>query len=830
MQALQLSASLPSPKCLLPISLFLQFQIGIEGYGQFEHPLLLSMRPGGVEEVLYSSFGIRGAPGLCLRPQETGVLGFTKCLGNMFSFEMARVQNATLRYTGESVNHRKHCLDVSLPAAWASLSPPAQNDSSGLDSWGWQLTARMKPCHGGEGQRFFLSENQALCVLSSLWPDEDICASMELSKDPTFRLMFTLRREAHLRFETAFDGSTWLYHELFAWSARNSAASLLYTCFSAVLLTVGCCLLYRLEAARELFVADIPTNIGRTLNRWRKRCLCFRRASFPRLSRVEQHIQEFASGRRVGRSRKLIIICLCVLLLKLVQTIWQQIWLTQVSSQVSRTLLQVYIWSFDCWPLSLAVLFISLVSCRMVRLTTRRLDTLNVLLMLVWAFGQTPGAEIALSKTDFGFILPMRYLQCIICGNFGLSAVLQLVGSLCSFVYRQYWSAFPLPFDDVLYELLHILTMLLPIYVLDQETIAAGAQSVESLALAANLQVVDQHVAVAYDASCRLDVSFNILSGGHQLAYMLRRDEQIGSFHGLCFLDFLSDADFRRFEFSVGQLQERQPALKLHVSTKENSMCLQKELKVTAAVWRQVSGERCYLIGVAQFEQPDDRVVNLAISQPSTVQNGAAQGQTAGAPQDAVSASHSRSSKSSRSRSQSQSSEMTGLSLFANGNLPADAITFSFDGTLQLLEASASFRLLLGLGKVDNAQEVEEVLDVPLASLVEDQRDYGKLQDLMKARDLEEIEMKVMFTLPLRSDQLKSGQAQSRKHKRKQYEADLRVRPDQWNRDILRSDCCEFEANIRSLRKVEGGRLTGTPHALPPEPLPTRVGASRSRL
>eukprot|EP00931_Biecheleriopsis_adriatica_P023831 TRINITY_DN14978_c0_g3_i1.p1 TRINITY_DN14978_c0_g3~~TRINITY_DN14978_c0_g3_i1.p1 ORF type:complete len:305 (+),score=30.82 TRINITY_DN14978_c0_g3_i1:85-999(+) len=301
-----------------------------------------------------------------------------------------------------------------------------------------------------------------------------------------------------------------------------------------------------------------------------------------------------------------------------------------------------------------------------------------------------------------------------------------------------------------------------------------------------------------------LDSSLTISSNGEKLSWLLMKQvEKSEPLKGVSFLQLLVDADKDAFTQLADQLVVGGPASQAQLNMSD-SMSLPVKVVLTVNAWRDALGKRAYFVAVnlSEYSCDGQQEDSFQLHPPRAGVLNQFPGFHAGGCSDTGSL--------SSADSDEQSLESCS---------DAEHMTFTYDGSWQVLEADLHMCKLLGM-----QQAVEQdagPLSIPLESLFVNHRKFKSFQEQHRGQSAPTTS-RAIWRLPLKSLQ--------REHvERANYTVELTIAANSSNA-VVPFAFQEFDIVVKRIQRKRNSRCQpqpkGTTRVLTPECLPTKVGAT----
>eukprot|EP00931_Biecheleriopsis_adriatica_P114540 TRINITY_DN9035_c0_g1_i1.p1 TRINITY_DN9035_c0_g1~~TRINITY_DN9035_c0_g1_i1.p1 ORF type:complete len:798 (+),score=95.80 TRINITY_DN9035_c0_g1_i1:64-2457(+) len=337
------------------------------------------------------------------------------------------------------------------------------------------------------------------------------------------------------------------------------------------------------------------------------------------------------------------------------------------------------------------------------KLSCRFLDCANVLMTVGCIGASLPFKDAREMVKDAFSLIPVRMLQCLLCGNTWLSACLQAVIALQGPLYRQ--AVYPvesvthmLPYPDRYFPMQAVLELALLTsitYYLQLERFETCRAHMQSLDAKVDSQLFDQLMSGMCDATVHLDDALQIVKGSEKLAVMLLKSKQ--SLEGKGFEDLIEQESRAHFCNHMASVRSsNMPVSRLHVDMRDSNGSEVRAL-LTISSWQDVCHRRLYLVGVQEDIKDADstRLQRVTQNVHETTD------------EDVGSIS---------SRSSSRSSNSVSYADYLHND-----VLVTYDRSLTIMQANDSFLKLVGIDEFDPSTED----DWPLASLFAHYSEYS---------------------------------------------------------------------------------------------------------
>eukprot|EP00931_Biecheleriopsis_adriatica_P028011 TRINITY_DN16750_c2_g1_i1.p1 TRINITY_DN16750_c2_g1~~TRINITY_DN16750_c2_g1_i1.p1 ORF type:complete len:816 (+),score=71.09 TRINITY_DN16750_c2_g1_i1:69-2516(+) len=234
----------------------------------------------------------------------------------------------------------------------------------------------------------------------------------------------------------------------------------------------------------------------------------------------------------------------------------------------------------------------------------RFLDFVNIILtvlaVLLYAVPVDDAGQLMVSR----FILPLRFVQCIVFSNTRLNVCLQTALTIAVFIYHS--MTMPISHKDS--SLFHSISIVLVVeflfpfvasWPLDRERMVAACALVQEKASKFHVQVLETMMLRYCDATVRLDSELRVIDGGSRLNAMLLKSS--ANSDRVDFMQLLLESSQTRFEELVEHAKagKNENVARIHVDLRGacNSVV---QVRLDACAWHDTSDELQYLLGITE--------------------------------------------------------------------------------------------------------------------------------------------------------------------------------------------------------------------------------------
>eukprot|EP00931_Biecheleriopsis_adriatica_P114544 TRINITY_DN9035_c0_g1_i6.p1 TRINITY_DN9035_c0_g1~~TRINITY_DN9035_c0_g1_i6.p1 ORF type:complete len:787 (+),score=79.68 TRINITY_DN9035_c0_g1_i6:64-2424(+) len=685
-------AAPPAARLTLSFLLLLSRPLEADTLGSNSDDFIIELDASRKESWLaYALGGSLGSPTYCLHPMPmSDIFDWSRMIWHKCQPYGEQLQSFYFHTTeeGEIRSKVRPNLCMTLNEASAELFAAARSPDISI-----LANLIFEHCSQTWNQRFVIRQHK-ICVTSK--PELCVNALMNLTTPLVhahMRQLATISRGPWLplRARPSSEWSKTLKEP--AWIALILNAVLLLGCFcygTFLLKSMHEQMLNTFSSTVDLVVFLVPTGLRQIIARINNMLTS---------KREDDVLRKLVDARRVSSARAISQFCLLPLSVTLLNNCEKLFRHVYVHKDVNESL-ALKNDAILAAAMGLAIMSILL---RGSRLSCRFLDCTNVLITVGCIGANLPLKDAREMVKDALSLLPVRMLQCLLCGNTWLSACLQAVIALQGPLYRQ--AVYPvqkvqhdLPYPDRYFPMQAVLELALMTgitYYLHLERFEACRSHMQSLDAMVDSHLFDQLMSGMCDATVHLDDALQIVKGSEKLAVMLLKSKQ--SLEYKCFEDLLQHESRTHFCNHMASVRSSNMAVsRLHVNMYDSNGSEVRAL-LTISSWQDVRHRRIFLVGVQEDIKDAD----------STQMQRVAQNFHETTDEDVGSIS---------SRSSSRSSNSVSYADYLHND-----VLVTYDRSLTIMQANDSFLKLVGIDEFDPSTED----DWPLASLFAHYSEYS---------------------------------------------------------------------------------------------------------